>query len=55
MCPLLGNNQSFQTVNINAGDHGQRPDAVADPDRHRSTANLLYVFPSGFTVGSGRR
>ena len=51
--PLLGNNQNFQTVNINGATMASGETLALVPIGTVSTANLLYVFPSGFTVGSG--
>ena len=51
--PLLANNQSFQDVYILGGSLNDGQSLAVNLIGTKSTVNLLYIFPSGFTVNSG--
>ena len=51
--PLLANNQSFQAVDINAGTIASGQTLSLNLIGTASTANLVYIFTGGFTVGTG--
>ncbi len=51
--PLLANNQSFEAINILSGSLSNGQSTALTLIGTTSTANLSYVFPSGFTVQSG--
>ena len=53
--PLLNSNQSFQDVYLSylGGSLSSGQSLALNLIGTQSTANLLYIFPSGFTVNSG--
>ena len=51
--PLLTNNQSFQAININGGSLSTGQSLALNLIGTKSTANLIYIFPGGFTIQTG--